>query len=57
MPYSLGTLGWVAGPAALVVFYCVALLCAQLLASVYEVDGVTHPKYYEAVAHILGKEG
>lgn len=54
MPLSLGNLGWVAGPIAIILFYLVSVLAARLLASVYEVDGVQHPRYFEAVRHILG---
>lgn len=54
MPLSLGNLGWVAGPAAILFFYAVSLVAAYLLASLFRVDGVTHPRYFEAVRHILG---
>ena len=56
MPNAVAQLGWVAGPSALLLFYLIQLTFSQLLASVFEVDGRQHPRYFESVAHILGRK-
>jgi amino acid permease len=48
MPYNMGTLGWIGGVVALIFFWGIQIIFAQLLASVYRVDGVYHPRYFEA---------
>lgn len=52
---AMGTLGWVAGSLTLLFVYLMAMLVSRLLSSIYEVDGVQHPRFFEAVGHILGK--
>lgn len=54
-PHSMAQLGWVAGPAALLLFYAIQLTFARLLAACFEVGGKQHPRYAEAVAHVLGR--
>lgn len=46
-------LGWVAGIILIVAFYLVTLLTSSLLASIYEVNGIRHRKYPEAVKAML----
>ncbi len=55
MPKAIADLGWIAGPICVFIFYAVSVMGAMALASIFEVDGEQHPRYYEACAHILGK--
>lgn len=48
-------MGWIGGIVCLLFFAFVQLVFSQLLASVFEVDGKQHPRYFEAVAHVLGR--
>ena len=50
---TLAWLGWVAGPILIAAFYLVTVLTSTLLASVYEVKGVRHRRYKDAVKAIL----
>lgn len=52
---AVGNLGWVAGIAALLLFYAVAVLTSHLLADVAEVEGRQFARLYEAVGYILGE--
>lgn len=54
-PRAVAWLGWIAGPILIIVFYCVALVTAGLLASCYRVNGKEHGRYHHAVNSILGK--
>lgn len=55
MPKALGALGWIAGPLCIFAFYAISIVSSWLLASLFEVNGVQHPRYFEAVAAILGE--
>ncbi|GAB4817399.1 hypothetical protein N2152v2_004445 [Parachlorella kessleri] len=57
LPQTLAWLGWIAGPILITAFYLVTLLTSTLLASVYEVKGVRHRRYPDAVKAILGRKG
>ncbi|GAB4817398.1 hypothetical protein N2152v2_004444 [Parachlorella kessleri] len=57
LPQTLAWLGWIAGPLLIAAFYLVTLLTSTLLASVYEVKGVRHRRYPDAVKAILGRRG
>lgn len=54
LPGAMGALGWVAGGCMMLFFFAVTLLSSHMLLKCYEVDGITHPRYYEAVADLLG---
>lgn len=57
LPWAVGTLGWVAGPLLVTVFYAVARWASVMLSQVYQVDGLEHARYHHAVHHILGHKG
>lgn len=50
LPGAMGALGWVAGGFVMAFFFFVTLLSSHMLLRVYEVDGVTHPRWVARVA-------
>jgi hypothetical protein len=46
-------LGWIAGPACIVVFFAVSLWSSHLLARLYCVDGIEFSRYHHAVGHVM----
>ncbi|KAL4515509.1 hypothetical protein Ndes2437B_g06946 [Nannochloris sp. 'desiccata'] len=53
LPSAASWLGWVVSPILICVFYAICVLSSYMLVSVYEVNGVFHSRYHQAVRHIL----
>lgn len=54
LPLAISWTGYVAGPAAIMLFFAIALWCARMEARVFECKGTVHPTYMKAVKEILG---
>jgi amino acid permease len=54
LPNAVAWLGWVAGPACLVLFFATTLWTATMLCDCYHVKGKRHTRYKWAVLHIMG---
>ena len=52
LPYSVAWLGWIAGPACLIVFFSISMWSSHLLAQLYCINGVEFARYHHAVRYI-----